>query len=184
MLSAGRLTVTGLAQALTIDPQSGYYYNQEVLPVDLFADDAAIEGSFAGADLPAMTIEAQGVPPIAPQITNGSITLEPGQDFTLRWTPEGAGRVRVTLNSNNQGHGMPYLGIIRCDVPDADGEVVIPASLHDQFPETYAWTACAGTDCPPSTIRRYTRGVAPVGDDEVVELTVASQWSFGVEHHP
>lgn len=48
-------------------------------------------------------------------------------------------RVRLTLNTNNGGHGAPYYGIIECDVPDADGQVTVAASLIDQFPEVSPW---------------------------------------------
>jgi hypothetical protein len=182
LVSAGRLTIDGLATAVSIDPEGGYYYTQSVLPEDLFADDATVTAELAGADLPAMTLTAGGVPEIEAEITDGKITLIPGSDYTLRWTPAGSGRVRVTLNANNQGHGGPFLGILECDVADAAGEVVIPAVLADAFPETQAWTVCAGTDCPPSTIRRYRRDAFDVGDDQEVELMVSSQRTFGVDH--
>jgi hypothetical protein len=122
---------------------------------------------------------------MAPAISDGKITVPypAGEDFVIAWTPAGdGGRVRVTLNSNNQGHGMPYLAIIECDVADSAGEVAIPAALLDAFPETSAWSVCAGTDCPPSTIRRYHRDGWPIGDDQEVVLEVGSQVDFGVDH--
>jgi hypothetical protein len=180
-VSAGRLTVTGLETAVSIDPKAGWYYPQGALPENLFDDDATIEASLAGADLPAMSLDTRGVPEIEAAITEGKITITPGQDFVLRWTPAGVGRVRVTLNSNNQGHGQPYLGIIECDVEDSAGEVTIAHELHDAWPETQAWTVCAGTDCPPSVIRRYRRDAIPMGEQEI-ELQVANQLYFGVDH--
>ena len=120
--------------------------------------------------------------PLTGAIPDGKLVLEPGQDEIVRWTPAGGdARVRLTLNSNNQGHGQPYLGIIECDSPDAAGEVRVSASLVDEFPETRAWTICAGTDCPPSTLRRYQRATAPVGEHDV-ELVVSSVIAFGVDH--
>lgn len=182
LISAGRLTVTGLETAVTIDPQSGYYYPPGVLPADLFDDAARVTASLAGADLPAMSLATDAVPALAAAIPNAGITLEPGQDHTIHWTPAGTGRIRVTLNSNNQGHGHPYLAIIECDADDDAGQLTIASALVDAFPETRAWRVCAGSDCPPSTLRRYRRAESPVGADQAVELMVASQISFGVEH--
>jgi hypothetical protein len=184
-IDGGRLTVTGLAVSLAIDWDGSYYYNTDVLPEDVFADDASVTASFAGATTPAMSIDAGGVSTIDPQIVDGKILIPypAGQDFVLRWTPDGSdARVRVTYNSNNQGHGAPFNAILECDVPDSDGEVALPAAMLDAFPETRAWTVCAGSDCPPSTIRRYRRGTHAIGSDREVELVVASQLSFGVDH--
>ena len=184
-VSAGRLTVTGARVAVQIDPQNGWYYPSEPLPEDLFDDDAELTASLAGAELPAMSLDAAGTPPLVAAITDGKITVPypAGEDFVLSWTPAGDGaRVRVTLNSNNQGHGAPYLAIIECDVADAAGEVAIPETMLDAFPETRAWTVCAGSDCPPSSIRRYHRDTVPLGEDQEVELVVGSQVSFGVDH--
>jgi hypothetical protein len=185
LVSAGRLTVTGANAAIEIDPVDGYYYSQSSLPEDLFADDAAVTAALAGAELPAMSLDAGGVAPIEVALPDGKIVVPypAGEDFVLSWTPAGdASRVRVTLNSNNQGHGQPYLAIIECDVADGAGQVAIPEAMLDAFPETSAWRICAGTDCPPSTIRRYHRDGSPIGDDQEVELVVASQVSFGVDH--
>jgi hypothetical protein len=185
LVSAGRLTVTGANVPIQIDPKNGYYYPSGALPEDLFDDDADLGVSLAGDALPAMSLDARGVVPMAPAISDGKITVPypAGEDFVIAWTPAGdGGRVRVTLNSNNQGHGMPYLAIIECDVADSAGEVAIPAALLDAFPETSAWSVCAGTDCPPSTIRRYHRDGWPIGDDQEVVLEVGSQVDFGVDH--
>jgi hypothetical protein len=182
--SAGALTLTGLAVPVTLEGADGYYYNQQVLPEDVFADDAVVTAHLSGAAYPAHAITAGGVPEIVPAITLGKIRLVAGQDHTLRWTPAaGDARVHVTINANNRGHGAPYLGIIECDSADSAGQVTIAAALVDGFPETQAWEACAGSDCPPSTIRRYRRGVTAIGDADA-ELIVASQFSFGVDHTP
>jgi hypothetical protein len=180
-VSAGELTITGLTAPVSITPQSGYYYPTNPLPADLFADGATITAQLAGDVIPALALESGGVPLLEPQITD-KIVLAPGTDHTVTWTPVGVGRVRLTLNSNNQGHGLPYLGIIDCDVDDSAGEITIAAALIDAFPETQAWTVCAGTDCPPSVIRRYRSDAAPIGADQEVRLVVTSQFTFGVDH--
>lgn len=180
--SAGRLVATGLHAPLEMAGTEGHYAPDGALPADLFADDATVTATAEGAAFPPHAVTAGGVPPIVAAITGGVITLAPGQDHTLRWTPAtDDARVRVTLNSNNTGHGLPYLGIIECDAPDHAGQVTIPAAMVDAFPPTQAWEICAGTDCPPSTIRRYRRGATIIGSTEV-ELVLASEYSFGVEH--
>ncbi|MBL8623461.1 MAG: hypothetical protein JNK64_19270 [Myxococcales bacterium] len=179
--SAGRLTLTGLATPLTIDGADGYYTPQTQLPAALFADDATVTATLAGAAVPAHAITARGVPPLVAAIDR-KVTLAPGVDHTVTWTPAGGdARVRLTINANNSGHGAPYAAIIECDVADAAGQITIAAALIDGFPPTSAWTVCAGSDCPPSTLRRYHRATAaiPGGD---AELIVGSQLSFGVDH--
>jgi len=185
LVSAGRLTITGATVAIQIDPQNNYYYSQDPLPENLFDDDATIGATLAGADLPAMSLETGAVAAIAPALDNGKIVVPypAGEDFVLTWPPAGDGsRVRVTINSNNLGHGNPYLAILECDVADSAGQVALPEAMLDAFPETLAWSACAGSDCPPSTIRRYRRDESPIGEDQAVELVVGTQVSFGVDH--
>lgn len=183
--SAGTLTLGGARETVTIVPQDGYYATSEPLPEDLFADDARLTAALAGADVPATTLAADATAPLAAAIEHGRIEIPypAGQDFVVAWTPAGAGgRVRLTLNANNQGHGMPYAAILECDVADAAGEVAIPAALLDAFPETLAWTVCAGSDCPPSTLRRYHHARVDVGGGDEVVLVVGSQVNFGVDH--
>ncbi len=179
--SAGRLTLAGLATPVTITGADGYYTPTTQLPAALFADDATVTASLAGASVPAHTLTARGVPPLVAAIDR-KVTLAPGVDHTVTWTPAaGDARVRLTINANNSGHGAPYAAIIDCDVADAAGQITIAAALIDAFPPTSAWTVCAGSDCPPSTLRRYHRSaVAIPGGD--AELIVASQVAFGVDH--
>jgi hypothetical protein len=166
LVSAGRLDVTGLAVGVSVTPMNGLYHLQDPLPPQLFGDTATT-----------------GVPPLAAAIQGGhlAIPFPAGQDLAVRWTPAGDGQIRLTLNSNNQGHGLPYLMIIECEAADVAGEIAIPAAMLDAFPETFAWSVCAGSDCPPSRIRRYHRTTQPFGDHDV-ELTVASELVFGIEH--
>lgn len=183
LVAAGRLTVGGLAVPLALPGTDGFYYPDAVLPSELFADDAAITADVAGGGgIPATTLATTGVPALAGAILGGKVILTPGQDAILHWQPAGAGaRVRLTINANNQGHGQPYLAIIECDADDAAGQVFIPAAMVDAFPETRAWSVCAGSDCPPSRLRRYHRATVAVGDRDL-ELVVASEVAFGVDH--
>ena len=183
LVAAGRMVVRGLTVGLRIAGIDGYYYPDGALPADLFADNATISAEISGGGgLPGFTVSTSAVPPLRGAILGGKLVLVFGNDATVRWTPAaGASRVRLTLNSNNLGHGQPFLGIIECDVADAAGEITIDQSLMDAFPETQAWRICAGTDCPPSTLRRYHRATFPVGDRDI-ELIVASEIAFGVDH--
>jgi hypothetical protein len=59
-----------------------------------------------------------------------------------------------------------------------------PKAMIDAFPATENWQVCAGSDCPRSMIQRFNRGVAAIADGGWVGLTVTSEVSFGVVHHP
>lgn len=183
LVPAGRLIVDGLKVVFRISGNDGFYYPEQQLPVELFADDATVRAEIiGGGTIPGFTLSTRAVPPITGALAAGKLTLNPGQDATVTWTPVGGdARMRLTLNSNNRGHGQPYLGILECDVADAAGSITVPAALIDQFPETQAWRICAGTDCPPSTLRRYHRATTPLEDFDL-ELVVATELAFGVDH--
>lgn len=183
-VSAGRLTITGLRTAVQIDPMQNWYYPESQLPNDLFADNATVMASLAGATFPAHSVMTSGVAPLAPAITDGKVVAPypATADTVVTWTPSGGDeRVRLTLNANNRGHGQPFVAIIECDVADSAGRVAIAPAIMNAFPETDAWYICAGTDCPPSKLVRYRRGATLVGEREV-DLVVGSSVTFGIEH--
>jgi hypothetical protein len=182
---AGAVSIEGTTAPIELSP-GDYYYPAGPLPTDLFAPGAAVTASLAGdaAGLPAMTLTAAAPAPIVAAIDDVAITLAPGVDHTVRWTPDDddpSARVRLTLNANNVGHGYPFEAIIRCDVADAAGEVTIDAALVDAFPATEAWKICAGHDCPPSSLTRYHEDRRAVADGDVV-LRVGARLEFGVIH--
>jgi hypothetical protein len=182
--SAGTLTFGGLAQSLSMSPDElGWYYATTPLPVELFADDAMVTVEASGGTVAGFELAARASPPLVPQITASEITLVDGEDAVVTWTSAGLSdaRVRLTLNANNAGHGMPYAAIIECEVADTDGEITIPSALIDRFPATQHWEICAGTDCPPSTLARVRRATT---EDGGVVLEVGSLVSFGVIHDP
>lgn len=184
-VSAGTLTFGGLRTALSITPRDNWYYVDEPLPPDVFADDAEITATLAGATIPALNLTSRAVAPITPDITGGKVVapFPATGPLEIRWTPAAgsSARVRLTLNSNNRGHGAPFDAIIECDVADDAGVIAVPAAMLDAFPATEAWTICAGSDCPPSNLRRYRNALAPVGERDV-ELRVSSSFTFGIEH--
>lgn len=182
LASAGRLTVTGLTAPVTIDPVGKYYAAETVLPDDLFAPDATITASFAGAALPAMTMSRRGVEPLVADLGRYRV-LEAGRAHTITWTPASTddSRVKLVLNANNRGHGAPYEAIIECDVLDRLGSLSVPVEMIDAFPATEPWEVCAGSDCPPSTLTRYRRDIVDVPGGQAY-LVVGSRISFGIQH--
>jgi len=188
-LDAGTLTVTGAKVAITVEPglwgfngfENGYGWWREV--ADLFDDQDVITATFAGEDLAGFSVASAGVAPLV--LTNPSddeLALSNDADTVLTWTPAGAAgtRVRVTLNANNLGHGAPFDAIIECDTED-DGSLTIPATLVRQFPSTYRWEYCAGSDCPLSWAFRYRSGHTDLTDGRVV-FRVGSAVGFFILH--
>lgn len=185
-LSAGTLELSGLSTSLALEPDDfNQYYPMNVLPEELFSDDARVEVRASGADLPALDIEVTAVPALTAAIVDGFITLTPGEDHELTWTamPASEALVKVTLNANNRGHGQPYAAILECEAPEAAASVVIPRALVDRFPETENWQVCAGSDCPRSTIARYREASTTLPTGRIV-LRVSSVVEFGVVHRP
>jgi hypothetical protein len=180
---AGDLTFTGvragpftLTQASGVDPT--WYASQGELGTDAFAPDATITVRAPGDTVPALEVSAGAVPPLADQLPE-TLELTDTTDLRVAWTPtDGDARVRLRLNSNNAGHGQPYLAVIECDSPD-DGEIVIDRSLVETFPSTFEMGACEGSDCPPSTLTRYRSGSADVAG-AVVDLVVGSRRDFWI----
>jgi hypothetical protein len=189
-ISAGTLTLTGLkVAAISLTPQgdSAYYGLPAAPPLELFDAGSTVTVSAAGGTLPAFTAQARGVARLETAIQNGRFALVNGQDYTLRWTPAGGDdtRVRLTINSRNNGHGQPYNAIIECDAPDATGQLTIPHAMIDGLPEIHAFIGCVSIDCPPSFLLRYTRAVAELpGDTGHVDVIVGDRSIIGVDHRP
>ena len=187
-LDAGRVTIGGLAGPdVSMEAEALYHAYKGPFnpPVELFADDAVVTLSAPGAGaVPAFQAETRGVPALVTEIQGFVITLKDSEDFVLRWTPadDPDARVRVTLQSRNDGHGLPFSGVIECDAPDDAAEIVIPRAMIAAFPATDNWEMpCLGHDCPRSWIRRYQRSYALVPGGGIA-LVVGSQIDFGVVH--
>jgi hypothetical protein len=186
---AGTLTLTGITGApLVIEPQAGvgWYFPAGVTPAELFADDAIVGMSLSGsATVPALHAETRAVPRLVADVPGFRVTLHDDQDFVVHWTAadDPAARVRLTLNANNQTHGAPYDAILVCETADAAGQIRVPKAMIAAFPATDDWEACAGSDCPRSALRRFTRAFAPVPGG-AVRLDVGSAIGLGVVHQP
>lgn len=184
--SVGPLSVEGLTTALDpIEPFGSFYSPEQVLPEDLFADDATLTISAPGDELGSLEVSGHGVAPIEIATEDAQIELIDGQPYTVTWTPstDADARVRVTINSNNTGHGTPFHAIIACEVDDAAGELTIPSSMIEALPAIQRWggVGCPQADCPPSTVARVRRATSPF-EGGVVALEVQTVHAFGVLH--
>ncbi len=167
---------------LIADMPYNYYYPRNLpIPEDLFAHGAEISATASGNELPGFSVSTVGVGDLVPDFTGYNVTGDNGADYTFTWTPGGGdARVRLTLNSPNEGHGQPYSAIIECDGPD-NGSLTIAREIIEAFPETQGLAICVSIDCPPSTLVRYQRGLVEVGQLEF-ELVVGSRVEFGIVH--
>lgn len=179
--SVGTLSFTGLSVPLSLDFNGYAYAAQGMVPGDAFTTGATIEASAAGDDLSAFFVSSVGVAPLIADITDYEVTLVDGSDTTLTWTPEDpTTRIRLTLNSNNLGHGNPYNAVIECDTTDS-GALTVPRELIEAFPPAARKEGCEGSDCPQSTMTRYRRATADV-DGSQVALVVGSRIEFYLIH--
>jgi hypothetical protein len=191
-LSAGTLTVGGVEGGdIEMEPTEYGYFLDSAPPADLFAADSDVTVTASGdADVAAFSLSASGVDPISIDLVEGgeegredALRLEDGGDLTLSWEPARPGtRVRLEINSNNRGHGLPVDSMIECEGDD-DGSLTVPRVMIEAFPEKPYQNICAGTDCPPSTLTRYRYDRTAVSDLEV-ELRVEFREQFIVVHEP
>lgn len=191
-LSAGALTIGGVAGGdIVMEPSEYGYYLPGAPPADLFAPGDEITASAAGGDqVDAFALAAAGVDPIAVDLVEGgedgredTLRLEDGADLTVGWEPARPGtRVRLEINSNNGGHGLPVDAMIECEADDG-GSLAVPREMIEAFPAKPYQNICAGIDCPPSSLTRYRYDRAAVGDLEV-ELRVEFRTQFIVVHEP
>jgi hypothetical protein len=179
--SVGALSFSGLTVPLSLDFNGYAYAAQGMVPGEAFTTDANVEVSAAGDDLSAFTVSSVGVAPLVADIVNYEITIVDGIDYALTWTPEDpTTRIRLTLNSNNMGHGNPYNSVIECDTTDS-GALTVPHELIEAFPPAIRAEACAGSDCPQSRMTRYRRATVDV-DGSQVALIVGNEIQFYLIH--
>jgi hypothetical protein len=170
--SIGAVRIEGLAPGdMTLsEPVEGTYYNDGVLPEDIFDVNTSV--SLVAGDF---EISAGGPVALEADLEGERLELVAGVDAEITWTPGGRGdRVRLTLRSPNQAHGLPPSAIIECDGPDT-GSFAIPGAWISRLPDSAGLPICVGHDCPPSELRRYRAASA---DD--IDLVVASERSFMV----
>jgi hypothetical protein len=163
--NVGAITIDGLNTQLQMQPDEYDNYLETGLPQDLFDPGSDIMVNAEGSELGPFSMGQKGVALL--EIGSTIVDLIAGKPTTISWTPEGTdARVQVFLRTGIHRPRLPAAAIF-CDVPDGDGEVIIPATLVDAF-RTHA-----GLNQQPCEIMRYTREVkTPFGND--VELTVGS----------
>ena len=180
-VSAGTLTVSGIAEPVVIEPQEWYpglYYGPHGLPADLFDVGAVITADFVGDQLPPLTLDALGVAPMDTALADEDFVIVQGQDNLFTWTPgpDPSALVEIVINATNVAHGAPLSDIIQCVGPD-DGEMTIPQDMVDAFPLDQLPDSCTHFDCPPSELTRYTTSAADV-DGQTIRLIVRSAVYF------
>ena len=129
---AGAVTLTGVgASPLTLNPlnptQKIFVYSTSVNdPYPPFSPGASVTLRSAGATIPAFSLEAAGIEPLAFAGTN--LTLRNGEALAFTWTaPAGGGSSRI-LAELEVGHHGGVAARVNCDLPDT-GSGEVPASL-------------------------------------------------------
>ncbi len=167
--SAGRLTVSGGADTVAIDPVDGSYAYYR--PSPLFAPGDQVTVAAAGDEVAAFEVSAAAVADlVAPGIDE--LELVPAEDFTVSWEPaDAASWIRLRLESNQHGRFSPT--VIECAAADGAGAITVPGSMIERFWDSPG--ACG--ECPVQSLVRYRRGPATAGGQPVV-LEYQSAISF------
>ncbi|HEU5057766.1 MAG TPA: hypothetical protein VFU21_14645 [Kofleriaceae bacterium] len=186
LLSAGTLRIVAGGQLIEVNAGSptfwGPVYRQEILAAPMSGVEVAFcAGGDAAGGFGAIL---EAVPPLLGALPeDGILELTDGGDVVISWDAASSARVRLTLNADNEAHGLPYRAIIECDAEDS-GQLVIPQELVEAFPAVPRPSepvVCAGSDCPRSQLIRY-RAHQVDEPDLRVEVRVESAVEFWVEH--
>jgi hypothetical protein len=178
-LSAGTLHVEGLGDPVELEPDALTFWGAEYR-ADVAAPPAgtAISVCADGDDTAGFTAEVVAVEPLDVVLLDDLIVLRDGEDLPIDWTPSSdpEARVRLTLNTDNERHGLPYPATIVCDAPD-QGQLVVPQALIERFPAVTAPppgpVACSSSDCPVSRLVRYR--AAEIQTEELSLEVIAEQ---------
>jgi hypothetical protein len=187
LLSAGTLRVVAGGSLIEAEADAptfwGPIYREEILAAPL--SGAEVGFCAGGADAGGFGAVLSAVPPLAGALPDdGILELVDGDDLVVSWDGDSDARVRLTLNADNQAHGLPYRAILECDAEDT-GQLVVPQELVESFPAVPrppdGKVICAGTDCPPSHLVRY-RAARIDEPDLTLEIRVESAVEFWIEH--
>ena len=185
-VSAGTLRVVADGRLIEASPDAptfwGAIYREEIGAAP--SEGAEVAFCAGGAAAGGFGAILEAVPPLTGALPeDGVVELSDGADLVVSWDGGSDARVRLTLNADNQGHGLPFRAILECDAEDT-GQLVVPQALVEAFPpvprppENFA---CAGTDCPRSQLVRY-RAARVAEEDLEVEIRVESAVEFWIEH--
>jgi hypothetical protein len=184
-LSAGAVAFKVAGQERAVLAFEAVGYLPETLPEEIFAEGDLVELVAAGGgDVARFSVTADAVDAIAIDLERDpdgkdqdKLELVTGEDLVLRWSPSVPGtRVRLEIPSNNRAHGLPVDVLIECEVEDI-GEITVPESMVEFFPERPYGVICVGSDCPPGTLTRVRSDRVEI-DGRWIELVVGAQRQF------
>jgi hypothetical protein len=188
-LSAGAIQVSiAGGDPIEVDPDAPSFWGMEYRATLASPPGPGDEVSVCatGADTAGFAADLQAVGPLDGDLVpeDRVFPLADGGDRRLSWSGAEAGaRVRLTLNADNEAHGLPFRAILQCDAPDT-GELVVPQALIEAFPaiarppENFG---CSGTDCPLSEIVRYRAARVSEGGLDL-EIRAEAGIEFRVAH--
>lgn len=187
MVSAGTLTVGVGSERHEIVAQPLTFYGP-AYRAQLDGEPAAgamISVCASGEQAGGFSAELRAVEPLTGALPDDEVLeLVDGSDLEVTWDGSSDARVRLTLAADNQAHGLPWRAVLVCDTED-DGSLTVAQELIESFPdvprppaENYA---CAGTDCPTSSLVRY-RAARIDEPDLSVEVRAESAVQFWIEH--
>lgn len=126
--SVGTVTITGLAQAVEMEPGPSNDYFDANLPSPPFEQGAAVVLSASGGEYQPFELEVEGVEPMSG--VDEMWFLDFGKSLEVSWTPsDGPGRIYLFINVDQ--HGVSPTTLF-CDTEDT-GQLTIEAELIDQF---------------------------------------------------
>ncbi len=140
-LDAGAISLTGLAQPVTLTPapaEGGLVKYTSGLPSDLatiLGNGASITATTTGgADLPAFTLTAPNPKPVA--ITTPTDTVGADGDLTIAWVKGEASLMRVDVFVLDVDTRAPAPGaVLACEVPGDPGQLVVSSTLLKKLPD-------------------------------------------------
>ena len=187
LVSAGTLTVGVGSERYEVAADAFTFYGptyREQLDEEPDAG-ATVSVCAPGGQAGGFSAELRAVEPLSGALPDDEVLeMVDGGDLEVTWDGSSDARVRLTLAADNQAHGLPWRAILVCDTED-DGSLTVPQELVESFPdvprppaENYA---CAGTDCPTSSLVRY-RAALIDEPDLTVEVRAESAVHFWIEH--
>ncbi|HTM19567.1 MAG TPA: hypothetical protein VL172_03635 [Kofleriaceae bacterium] len=180
-LSAGKVTIDGLLQSVTLSRQvDNSYTADDPLPMDLFSSEAVVEIDAAGDEVSWFVMSTGGVRPIDSDLPPAAVVLDGSDDFTITWpNPDASTNVTLEIRATNAYRGQPAPAILECIGPD-QGSLTVPRGLIQLFPPALA-SCTADVDCPRARLRRQHQD-SVIRSDIPIELVVAHEVRFTVDH--
>lgn len=171
-LTAGTITVTGVAGGIAATPSNAAFYsNDGTIPHPGVVEGADVTLSASGADHPAFTLLAKGIAPL--EFTTKTPMVKKATPVSLAWKPPAVttgARIHIVMTLDNHGGTGQQ---IECDVPDT-GSFAIPATLVD------ALSTLGLSGLPTMTVSRRSVESKTLGAG-CVEFNVMSQLVLDVE---